>query len=80
MVPGKSFLARDLIRGGEPVRVLEVSGTKTLKQKDLPQSVAIATLDHPSIPKGVAKKNSDGLRHRYKGQDHNDPHASTHTS
>jgi hypothetical protein len=34
VVPGKSFLARDLIRGGEPVRVLEVSGTKTLKAWD----------------------------------------------
>ena len=34
VVPGKSFLARDLIRGGEPVQVLEVSGTRTLKAWD----------------------------------------------
>lgn len=34
VVPGKSFLARDLIRGGEPVRVLEVSGSRTLKAWD----------------------------------------------
>ena len=32
VVPGQSFLARDLVRGGEPIRVLEVSGSKTLKQ------------------------------------------------
>jgi hypothetical protein len=29
--PGRSFLARDLIRGGEPVRVSERTATKTLK-------------------------------------------------
>jgi hypothetical protein len=52
--------------------------SEKVRQKDLPQSVAIATLDHPSIPKGVAKKNSDSIRHRYKGQDHNDPDAGTH--
>jgi hypothetical protein len=34
IVPGESFLARDLIRRSEPVRVLEVSGTKTLKPWD----------------------------------------------
>jgi len=28
--PGESFLARDLIRGGEPVRVIERTATKTL--------------------------------------------------
>lgn len=34
VVAGQSFLARDLIRGGEPVRVLEVSGSKSLKAWD----------------------------------------------
>jgi len=34
VVPGQSMLARDLIRDLEPVRVLEVSGTRTLKQWD----------------------------------------------
>jgi hypothetical protein len=34
VVPGQSFLARDLVRDLEPVRVLEVSGTRTLKQWD----------------------------------------------
>lgn len=34
VVSGQSFLARDLVRGGEPVRVMEVSGTKTLKLWD----------------------------------------------
>jgi hypothetical protein len=34
IVPGQSFLARDLIRGGEPVRVMEVSGTRMLKPWD----------------------------------------------
>jgi hypothetical protein len=29
--PGRSFLARDLVRGGEPVRVSERTATKTLK-------------------------------------------------
>jgi hypothetical protein len=32
--PGRSFLARDLIRGGEPVRVSERTATKTLKPWD----------------------------------------------
>jgi hypothetical protein len=32
--PGESFLARDLIRGGEPVRVSERSATRTLKSWD----------------------------------------------
>jgi len=32
--PGQSFLARDLIRGGEPVRVSERSATKNLKPWD----------------------------------------------
>ncbi len=32
--PGESFLARDLVRGGEPIRVQEGSATKTLKQWD----------------------------------------------
>jgi hypothetical protein len=34
VVPGQSFLARDLIRGGDPVRVIENSGTQTLKAWD----------------------------------------------
>ena len=34
IVPGQSFLARDLIRGGEPERVMEANGTKTLKPWD----------------------------------------------
>jgi len=32
--PGESFLARDLILGGEPIRVLERTATKTLRQWD----------------------------------------------
>jgi hypothetical protein len=34
IVPGQSLLARDLIRGGEPVRVNEGTATKTLKSWD----------------------------------------------
>jgi hypothetical protein len=34
VVPGESFLARDLVRGGEPVRVVEHSATRSLKQWD----------------------------------------------
>jgi hypothetical protein len=32
IVPGRSFLARDLIRGGEPILVSEGTATQTLKQ------------------------------------------------
>ncbi len=34
IVPGKSLIARDLIRGGEPIAVSEGTATKTLKQWD----------------------------------------------
>jgi hypothetical protein len=34
IVAGKSFLARDLIRGGEPIQVTEATATKMLKQWD----------------------------------------------
>ncbi len=34
IVVGESFLARDLIRGGDPVRVFERSATRSLKQWD----------------------------------------------
>jgi hypothetical protein len=32
--PGQSFFARDLVRGGEPIRVTERTATRTLKQWD----------------------------------------------
>lgn len=32
--PGQSFLARDLLRGGEPIRVVERTATKTIKPWD----------------------------------------------
>ncbi|TIL67609.1 hypothetical protein [Mesorhizobium sp.] len=34
VVPGQSFMARDLLRGGEPIAVKEGTATKTLKQWD----------------------------------------------
>lgn len=34
VVPGKSLMARDLVRGGEPIAVSEGTATKTLKQWD----------------------------------------------
>jgi hypothetical protein len=34
VVSGESFLARDLVRGGDPVRVSEKSATRTLRQWD----------------------------------------------
>ena len=34
IVVGESFLARDMIRGGDPVRVFERSATRSLKQWD----------------------------------------------
>jgi hypothetical protein len=34
IVPGQSFLARDLVRGGEPVLITERTATRTLKEWD----------------------------------------------
>ncbi|WP_245415191.1 hypothetical protein [Hoeflea marina] len=34
ILPGESFMARDLLRGGEPITVTEGTATKTLKQWD----------------------------------------------
>lgn len=34
LVPGESMLLRDLIRGGEPIRVMEKSGSRGLRQWD----------------------------------------------
>src|SRR6516162_7212401 len=34
IVPGQSFLARDLVRGGEPVLISERTATRTLKEWD----------------------------------------------
>src|ERR1700724_3591410 len=34
IVPGQSFLARDLLRGGEPVLISERTATRTLKEWD----------------------------------------------
>ena len=34
VVAGQSFMARDLLRGGDPVKVSEVSATRTLAQWD----------------------------------------------
>lgn len=34
VVPGQSFLARDLVRGGDPVKVTERTATRTLRQWD----------------------------------------------
>jgi hypothetical protein len=34
VIPGESFLARDMVRGGEPIRVSERTATRTLKQWD----------------------------------------------
>ena len=34
IIPGKSFLARDLIRGGEPIRISEKSATRSLHPWD----------------------------------------------
>src|SRR5437016_14427054 len=34
IVPGQSFLARDLVRGGEPVLISERTATRTLQEGD----------------------------------------------
>jgi len=44
VVAGESFLARDLVRGGEPVRVFERSATKTLRQWDRIAARIVAVL------------------------------------
>lgn len=48
IVPGKSLIARDLVRGGDPIAVSEGTATKTLKQWD-----RIATRIVPLMGKNV---------------------------
>ncbi len=49
--PGESFLARDLIRGGEPVRVSERSGSQQLKPWDR-IGARIVPLSHKTVMGG----------------------------
>lgn len=45
VVPGKSLMARDLIRGGEPIAVSEGTATQTLKQWDRIAARIVPVLD-----------------------------------
>ena len=56
VVVGESFLARDLVRGGEPVRVFERSATQSLPVTSIPAHCGTSpreggrkTAPHPSI-------------------------------
>jgi hypothetical protein len=51
--PGVSFLARDLVRGGAPVRISERSGTQSLKQWDRVGARVVSLRDKNVIGGGL---------------------------
>jgi hypothetical protein len=53
IVVGESFLARDLVRGGEPVRVFERSATRSLSQWDRIAARVVTVLGKTQIAGGV---------------------------
>ena len=53
IVPGKSFLARDLIRGGDPIRITEHTATRSLKQWDRIAARVVATRQKTVIGGGL---------------------------
>lgn len=53
IVPGRSFRARDLVRGGEPVLVTERTATRTLKPWDRIAARIVADADRRIIAGGV---------------------------
>ena len=54
--PGESFLARDLVRGGEPVRVIERTATKTLVAWDARASHAASEGVDPAELRAVVNE------------------------
>ena len=52
VVAGESFLARDLVRGGEPVRVTERTATRTLRQWDRIAARIVTVLGKPALTGG----------------------------
>ncbi|TPK60479.1 hypothetical protein FJ546_19080 [Mesorhizobium sp. B2-4-19] len=53
IVPGKSLMARDLIRGGDPVAVSEGTATKTLKQWDRVAARIVSVMGKNSFAGGL---------------------------
>lgn len=53
VVPGQSFMARDLLRGGEPIAVKEATATKTLKQWDKIAARIVPVLGKNILTDGV---------------------------
>jgi hypothetical protein len=53
IVVGESFLARDLVRGGEPMRVFERSATRSLSQWDRIAARVVTVLGKTQIAGGV---------------------------
>ncbi|WP_353817167.1 hypothetical protein [Mesorhizobium sp.] len=50
VVPGQSFMARDLLRGGEPIAVKEATATKTLKQWTRSRRESCPSSERISLP------------------------------
>ncbi|WP_306767926.1 hypothetical protein [Martelella alba] len=72
VVPGKSLMARDLIRGGEPVIVSEGSATKSLKQWDRIAARIVPVMGENVLAGGLlpftfqaSDMLFDGLRHAF---------------
>ncbi|RWO26061.1 hypothetical protein [Mesorhizobium sp.] len=53
IVPGQSFMARDLLRGGEPIAVTEGTATKTMKQWDKIAARIVPVLEKNILTGGV---------------------------
>ncbi|GGB13081.1 hypothetical protein GCM10011491_46040 [Brucella endophytica] len=76
VVPGKSLMARDLIRGGEPITVSEETATKTLRQWDKVASRIVPVLGKNVFAGGLlpftpqaSEMLFDGLRQTFGGND-----------
>ena len=64
VVVGESFLARDLVRGGEPVRVFERSATRSLSQWDRIAARVVTVLGKTQIRRRAAVLPPPGGRGR----------------
>jgi hypothetical protein len=66
IVAGVSFLARDLVRGGDPVRVFERSATGSLSQWDRIAARVVTVLGKTQITGGVLPFSIGSLRKRWR--------------
>ena len=64
VVVGESFLARDLVRGGEPVRVFERSATRSLSQWDRIAARVVTVLQDADLGRCAAVLPPPGGRGR----------------